>query len=110
MQPLFFPNLCFGWTFVAVLSVFLALATYKDLTLAIIPKWVSVTALPIGIVFNVIRCGWLAQQGQSTWHWTQAGTALGAFDGFFFAAEGFLFGFVFYLILWLLGVAGGGDV
>jgi Flp pilus assembly protein protease CpaA len=110
MAAQFFPNIAFGWAFVAVLFVILAMATYMDLSLAIIPKWVSVTALPVGIVFNIFRCGWLASNGLATWHWKEAGIALGALDGFLFALEGFLFGFTFYTILWLLGVAGGGDV
>jgi prepilin signal peptidase PulO-like enzyme (type II secretory pathway) len=111
MAPPFFPNLAFGWAFVAFLFVFLAVASYMDLSFAIIPKWVSITALPVGIVFNLVRCGWLGSiPGQTTWLWTNAGVALGLLDGLLFSLAGFLFGFAFYLILWILGIAGGGDV
>lgn len=110
MISVFFPDLAFGWAFVAVLFAFLAAASYMDLRLAIIPKWVSVTALPIGIIFNVARCTWLASNNAPTWHWTTAGIGLGSLDGLLFALEGLLFGFAFYTILWLLGIAGGGDV
>lgn len=106
----FFPNLPFGWAYLAVLGVVLTLATYRDLKFAVIPKWITVTAFPIGVLFNVVRCAWLAHASKPTWLWTDAGTALGALDGLLFALAGFLFGFVFFTSLWMLGVAGGGDV
>lgn len=110
MGPQFFPNVAFGWSFLVLLIGFLAAATYMDLRLAVIPKTISVTALPVGLVLNVIRCAWLGANGMATWHWKDAGSGLGALDGMLFALEGFLFGFIFYTLLWLLGVAGGGDV
>ncbi len=110
MATQFFPNIAFGWCFLVALTAFLVMATYMDLRFAIIPKQVSVTALPVGILFNVMRCAMLGGNDRATWLWSNAGAGLGAFDGLLFALSGFLFGFVFYTVLWLLGVAGGGDV
>ncbi len=111
MATQFFPSIAFGWSFVAILTAFLAAATYMDLRFAIIPKQISVTALPVGILFNVIRCAWLGgMENTRSWCWTNAGSGWGGFDGLLFALSGFLFGFTFYTVLWLLGVAGGGDV
>jgi prepilin signal peptidase PulO-like enzyme (type II secretory pathway) len=112
----FFPDLAFGWAFLAVLGTFLATATYMDLRFAIIPKWVSVTALPIGLLFNAIRCGWFAHVDPAAVNHSafliqaNGSIGLGVLDGLLFALAGFLFGFVFYTVLWILGVAGGGDV
>ncbi|MBX7105493.1 MAG: A24 family peptidase [Gemmataceae bacterium] len=110
MPPSFFPNPYFGWAFVAVLTGLLTWASSSDLKSAVIPKNITLTMAAIGLMMNLIRCGWLGQLGMPTWLIKEAGPAFGAVDGLLFAIAGFVFGFIFFMLLWLLGVAGGGDV
>jgi Flp pilus assembly protein protease CpaA len=110
MPPSFFPNAIFGWAFVGLLAAFLGLASYADLKAAVIPKVVSLSTLIAGVLMGVIRGGWLGAQERPVWLLGSSGALTGAADGLLFALAGFLFGFVFFTALWMLGVAGGGDV
>lgn len=106
----FFPDGVFAGAFLGTLGVILVTASVLDLRFMTIPKWLTVTALPLGLIFNAIRLGWLAAIGQPA-GWFHADQAwLGTIDGLLFAVAGFFAGFGLFLILWLLGVAGGGDV
>ncbi len=109
-MPRFFPNLSFGWTFYGVLIAFLVIAAYIDARRMIIPKWVSLSILTLGVIFNLARGAWLGDQGIKVWLFEPNGLWLGAVDGFLFALVGFLAGFAIFFVMWILGVCGGGDL
>ena len=109
---MFFPNIGFAWAFVATLFAFLGTASYLDLKTTVIPKAVTVTALPVALAFNVARLIWLASDGVVGSGAMIASTNLGvaALNGLLFTVLGFLFGFALFTAMWILGVCGGGDV
>ena len=94
----FFPGPMFGWAFSAVLFGLLAVAAYQDLKRVIVPKWITLPTLALGILFNLVRGGWVEASGGGVW------------SGFLFALAGFGTGFGLFLLMWLLGTCGGGDV
>lgn len=106
----FFPGPAFGWVFVGTLSALLATATVTDLHLMKIPKWISLSALALGLIFNVCRLAWLAAIGSPTWWIRTSNPWLGGIDGLLFSLAGFLLGFAVFTVIWVLGVCGGGDV
>lgn len=110
MMPPFFPNPYFGWAFFALLAAFLVAASNADLRAAVIPKQVTLTAAVAGLLLNLVRCAWLGSAGHDAWLFKQPGPALGALDGALFSIAGWVFGFAFFTLLWILGIAGGGDV
>lgn len=96
-QP-FFPDPIFGWTFCLVLLSLLVVATQQDLQRMVVPKWITLPTLALGLLFNLVRGVWLA------------GNAWGLLDGLLFSLSGFAAGFGMFLLLYLLGTCGGGDV
>ncbi len=96
--PLKFPGPLFAWAFCSVLLAVLAVASYEDLKRMVIPKWVTLPMLFLGVVFNMLRGGWVE------------GTGWGAWNGFLTSLGGFGTGFGLFLLMWLLGTCGGGDV
>jgi len=110
MARLFFPDISFAAVYLAGLAAALIAVSYLDLRYMIIPKSVSLAAAAGGLALNGVRGAWLGHQGQPVWLFTEPGTALGACDGLLFALAGFAFGFVIFFLLWISGIAGGGDV
>ncbi|HZY86598.1 MAG TPA: A24 family peptidase [Gemmataceae bacterium] len=110
MSPPFFPGPVFGWAFVLVLTGLILAAAWTDLRTMLIPKRLTLTLLPLGLLFNVARGAWLGAQGGSAWALGPHGAFAGALDGALFAVTGFLVGFALFFLLWLLGTCGGGDV
>ncbi len=110
MHISFFPEPAFGWTYLGALLAILAAASCLDLRWMVVPKWLTVPALALGVVFNVARCGWLGAVGQPVWALGANGPVVGALDGLLFAAAGFVVGFSLFFLMWILGVCGGGDV
>src|SRR5262245_56621526 len=110
MQTPFFPELAFGWAYVIILLGILTVASVLDLRTMRVPKWLTLTALPLGIVVNIVRGAWLASDGQAAWALEPNGWMLGALDGLLFALAGFAVGFVLFFLMWILGACGGGDV
>ncbi len=106
---MFFPNPIFGWAFYAVLIVFLAVASYTDFTRITIPKGLTVLMLGVGVVFNVVRGAWLGARDVPVWQFHPS-PWLGAVDGLLFALAGFGLCLLVFVGLWVLGIAGGGDV
>jgi prepilin peptidase CpaA len=110
MSPPFFPGPVFGWAFVLVLTSLVLAAAWTDLRTMLIPKRLTLTLLPLGLLVNVARGAWLGGQGAAAWALGPHGAFVGAFDGALFALTGFLAGFALFFLLWLLGTCGGGDV
>jgi Flp pilus assembly protein protease CpaA len=108
--PPFFPNLAFAWTFYGVLVLLLTLAAVIDLRRVIVPKWLSLSTLAVGVVFQLARGAWLGAEGRETWFLGRNGALIGAADGFLFALAGFAAGFAIFFLLWIIGGCGGGDV
>lgn len=109
MTP-FFPDRAFGWAFYLVLVSITLVAAYVDLRRMIVPKWISLPTLVLGIVFNLLRGGWLGYDEARTWLFEGQGILVGLIDGLLFSLAGFLVGFGLFFVLWILGTCGGGDV
>jgi prepilin peptidase CpaA len=114
-MPSFYPDPAFGWTFYAVLLGFLVVATYTDIGRLTIPKKLTLAMLAVGLVFSVVRGAWmgslLADGDGGGKVWLFANTPmLGALDGLLCSLAGFATGFGIFLLLWFMGVMGGGDV
>jgi Flp pilus assembly protein protease CpaA len=106
----FFPNQAFAWTFCGVLLLLLVVAVSIDLRRKIVPKWLSLTTLALGVTCNLVRGAWLGSRDVETWWLGGHGPWLGAADGFLFALAGFLTGFGAFFFMWIMGACGGGDV
>lgn len=94
----FFPDPVFGWTFCLVLLALLVVAAYQDLRRMVVPKWITLPTLALGLLFNLVRGVWLTGDG-----W-------GLLDGVLVSLGGFAAGFVLFLLMYVLGTCGGGDV
>jgi Flp pilus assembly protein protease CpaA len=106
----FFPNQAFACTFCGMLLALLFVAAFIDLRRQIVPKWLSLTTLALGVTWNLVRGAWLGSQGLETWQLGSHGAWVGAADGFLFALAGFLTGFGAFFFMWIAGACGGGDV
>jgi Flp pilus assembly protein protease CpaA len=106
----FFPNLGFAWIYLGMLFTLLVIASGTDLRQYVIPKWISLAALALGVIGNIVRGAWLGGEGRPVWMLSDNGAFVGALDGLLFAGAGFLVGFALFFLMWILGVCGGGDV
>ncbi|MCS6850438.1 MAG: A24 family peptidase [Gemmataceae bacterium] len=116
----FFPDPVLAWVCYLILILFLSVASYVDLKRLIVPKWVTLPLLGLGLLLNVVRGAWLGSLGATvwvfepeawlTWHLEPGSWLAGAGVGALFSVAGFLFGFTVFFILWILGTCGGGDV
>jgi prepilin signal peptidase PulO-like enzyme (type II secretory pathway) len=93
MSPPFFPGPVFGWAFVLVLTGLNLAAAWTDLRTMLIPKRLTLTLLPLGLLFNVVRGAWLGAQGGAAWSLGAHGAFVGGLDGALFSVAGFLVGF-----------------
>lgn len=112
MPHVFFtPDLSFAWAFVLLLAGLMLAASWFDLRYMVIPKQVSLATLGLGLIANIIRGIWLASLGKQTWLIEEPShPLLGGLDGFLFSLAGFATAFSIFFLLWVLNVAGGGDV
>lgn len=108
--PIFFPDFYFGWTFYLVLVGLTVVAAFIDFRTIRIPKELCLATLALGLLFNLVRGGWLGANGEAVWICGKNGLAIGALDGFLFSAAGFAVAFGLFLCMWILGFCGGGDV
>jgi prepilin peptidase CpaA len=110
MQQPFFPNLIFGWVFTVVLLGFTAVASYVDWRRTVVPKTLTISLLALGLVFSLIRVGWLGAVGDKLWVLNGGAVWKGVLDGLLFSLAGFFFAFFLMFVMWVLGTCGGGDV
>jgi prepilin peptidase CpaA len=110
MTKPFFPGAIFGWVFCLSLLGMLAVASWTDLQRMVVPKWLTLSALAAGLVFNTARGAWLGALGLEAWKLGPRGALAGAADGLLFGVAGFAAGFALFFPMWLLGTCGGGDV
>jgi len=110
MDRPFFPDVFFGWAFFGVLAAILVVAAIVDLRRMVIPKWLTLPLLGLGVVFNIVRGAWLGALEQPVWAFSPDGPVLGALDGLLFALVGFLAGFAIFFVMWILQLCRGGDV
>jgi Flp pilus assembly protein protease CpaA len=114
MQGPFFPDHYFAWTFYAVLVGMCLLGAYIDLRKAKLPKSLTLIALALGFVFNIVRGAWLGSEGHPlVLRWLELPTGsmgMGALHGFLFSLVGFVLTTILFTMLWALRTCGGGDV
>jgi prepilin peptidase CpaA len=106
----FFPDPVFGWTFYGVLVGLTTVAAITDLRRTIVPKWLTLTTLALGVIFNVVRGVLLGSAGQSLWVFSGHNAWLGGIDGLLLSLAGFGVGFGLFFLMWILRTCGGGDV
>src|SRR3954464_14413049 len=106
----YFPDPVSGWVFLMALIGVLAIASYTDERTMKVPKWLTLPALGLGLLFSLLRGGLLGGHGMPVWLFADPGAALGVLDGLLFALAGLVVGFVLFFGLWVLGFCGGGDV
>lgn len=109
MNP-FFPDLFFGWVFYLLLVGITAIAAVVDLRKMVVPKWLTVPTLTIGLALNLARGAWLGYEELPTWAFPGENLWVGLLDGLLFSITGFLVAFGLFFVLWILGTCGGGDV
>src|SRR5438876_3623396 len=97
----FFPDPVLAWIFCVALP---------DLRRMVIPKTLTLLALALGIAMNLVRGAWMGASGHEVWILGQREAWLGALDGFLFTLAGFAAGFSLFLVMYVLGTCGGGDV
>jgi Flp pilus assembly protein protease CpaA len=110
MKAPFFPDLAFGWTFYLALVSITLIAAWIDWKKLIVPKVLALIMLGTGIIFNLVRGGWLGANGQPGNYFGQTGLFWGLTEGFLFSLAGFAVGFGLFFALWVLQTCGGGDV
>lgn len=106
----FFPNTEFAWVFLASLVAILAVCAYVDWRRTVIPKWLTLPLLGLGVLVSLVRGGWLGAEERALWFLPTGNVYLGLADGFLFALVGFIVGFGMIFAMWILGTCGGGDV
>src|SRR4051812_1481896 len=110
MKTTYFPDPISGWAFFTTLMALLAVASWTDQRRMVVPKWLTLPTLALGLLANVLRGAWLGWHDLPAWSLSSGGPWLGALDGLLFALAGFAMGFVLFFAMWVLGVCGGGDV
>lgn len=110
-QP-FFPGTVFAWIFCLVLLAITGIASWIDLRTLTIPKRLTLGALALGVLFNLVRGALIGFQGSEhgVWLLGPRGVLLSMTDGLLFSGAGFLVGFGLFFLMWFLGTCGGGDV
>lgn len=111
MRPAFFPDPVFAWVSFAVLIGFVGVAAYLDLKTGKIKNQLSVSLAAVGLVFSLIRGGWLGATNQTLSFLPTGSVWLGLTDALLFSLAGFALAFAVMWVFWILNLAaGGGDV
>jgi prepilin peptidase CpaA len=111
MNPPYFPNP--SPYYLALLTIgltgFMTAAAWIDWKTWRIPKPLTLGMFATGIVLQMVGGCWMLAREQPGWLFT-GNIALGILDGLLFSLAGALSGFGIFFGLWILGIAGGGDV
>jgi len=106
----FFPCAGFAWAYCATVTALALLAAGIDLRSYTIPKVYSLGLLAVGLVFSMVRGGWVGASGGEAWVLGHNGAFVGVLDALLFSIAGVLVGFGLFFAMWILGACGGGDV
>ena len=109
MNHPFFPDASFAWIFFGGVVTVTLIASYTDLRWLVVPKWLTLPAALLGLVMNAVRGGWLASEGQSVWLQESPSVLMGVVEGVLFSLGGFTVGLGLFFVVWMLGIARGGD-
>ena len=110
MSSFHFPDQGMAWLYFGSLMGFLSIASIIDLKTFRIPKVLCVFLLVTGLLASLVRGATLGHQGQPVWLTTAPGTLVGGLDALLLSLCTGLIGFLGFLVLWKLGICGGGDV
>jgi Flp pilus assembly protein protease CpaA len=110
MSGIYFPEPVFGWAYLISLLAILGMAAYHDLQALVVPKALTVFALGMGLLVNVLRGAWMGSTGGAVWILGANGSWVGGVDGLLFGLAGFGAGFALFFTFWVFGICGGGDV
>src|SRR5437870_2789816 len=94
MHP-FFPDAVFAWIFYLLVVGITLIASYTDVRRMIVPKWLTLPALILGLLMHTLR-GAFGEDG--------------AWQGLLFSLGGFGVGFGVFFVMFFLGTCRGGDV
>jgi len=109
-QP-FFPNaVVLAWAFYLALVSVTLVATYTDLRFLLIPKWLTLPSLAVGVLLNVVLGSLITDVPRGRFLFGGEGGFLGALDGLVLALSGCVTGFGLFLVMFVLGTCRGGDV
>lgn len=109
-QPNFFPDsIVLAWGFyLAVLGYTLA-AAWTDLRALVVPKWLTLPALALGVGYNMVLSAW-TDGPRGRFLIEHQGGLWGALDGLLLALAGFGLAFALFFVMWILGTCRGGDL
>jgi len=110
MKTIYFPEAISGWVFFTLIMSLLAVASYTDQRWRVVPKWLTLPTLGLGLLISILRGCWLAANEIPVWSLGKQGIVLGGLDGLLFSLTGVVVGFGLIFVFWILGVCGGGDV
>ena len=104
------PSPLFAWACFILLMSGLCISSYIDFRTYRIPKIIPGLLLIGGLLASLGRGAILAWQGKTVWLMSHPGPLMGAMDAWLLALVSGFMAFSVFLVLWILGVCGGGDV
>ena len=110
-RPFFPDSVVLAWAFYLALVGVTVVASYTDLRYLQIPKWLTMPALGLGVLLNILLGAWTWSETPrgSFWFGGQGGFT-GALDGLMLSVTGCLTGFGLFFVMFVLGTCRGGDV
>jgi Flp pilus assembly protein protease CpaA len=110
-RPFFPDSVVLAWAFYLALVSITVVATYTDLRYLQIPKWLTLPALALGVLFNIVLGAWTgAEVMRGRFLFGGEGGFTGALDGLMLSVTGCLTGFGLFFVMFVLGTCRGGDV
>jgi prepilin peptidase CpaA len=109
-RPFFPDSVLLAWVFYLALVSITVIASYTDLCYLRIPKWLTLPALGLGLLFNIVLSAWTTEVPRGSFLFGGEGGFTGALDGLTLSLTGCLAGFGLFLVMYVLGTCNGGDV
>src|SRR6266851_1556362 len=110
-QPFFPDSVVLAWVFYLALVSVTVIASYTDLRYLQIPKWLTMPALALGVLLNIVLGAVTSgDYVRGSFLFGGEGGFTGALDGLVLAILGCLTGFGLFLVMFVLGTCRGGDV